>query len=389
MADGGDGPDELFVNQQDLATGTGLVGSVWEQQQQLQNYFQTYQHPADLGYYHTYPPVDASAELFDFPNHVNFGGRDVDSETWAFPYDSADSYELDQYRFGAPSPPQSQPFALQVPFSDFAEQMASPRTHKPQQNACKQEYSPPQAPLTHQYPAFDPPAGNLASPTVQPARALSMGKAPPSPTSPVPRKRRASRRLSPSSPTAGSSSRPTRRTIKRQVKSSKEAWTARQDELIRLVEAKGTGVFHRHIRSQAEAHANHAALMSLYAQKPEECTTPLTDGTFPVHDEDKTEYVGQLYRAICDWTNYCEMAKTLGPEHMAQRQAAAELADDDPRKQALLDPVMSLPDQQRKVLSRELSDYVVEQLCWRMLEQAQLAQQGIPNVDYWSGADGA
>lgn len=143
--------------------------------------------------------------------------------------------------------------------------------------------------------------------------------------------------------------------------------TPRQQELIELVNAQGTGVFRQHIPSAEVAAANHAELMRAHSRKPEDCTTPATDRTFPATDAEKLRYVRDMFEAVWDWSDYSEMAKTLGAESMRLWQEALSLPPDDPRKAALLENIPSRAWQQKKVLSRVLSDYVVEEICWRLL----------------------
>ncbi|KAH8712953.1 hypothetical protein HC256_006126 [Beauveria bassiana] len=195
----------------------------------------------------------------------------------------------------------------------------------------------------------------------------------PLPTSPVRCKRESSSVSSTSTVDGGGRiTKPKQRVIKHHPNGGKAPTTPHQQKLRSLIDASATGVYQAHIASAEAAAADQAELMRMFRLAPKLCTNPSSDSTFPVRDADKREYVRNMYDAIWDWSDYVEMGKTLGSASISASQ-----------------PVPSRAEQQKKVLSNPLNDYVVEQLCWRLLNFAENAQQGIPTVDFWAGADGA
>ncbi|KAM3505430.1 hypothetical protein MY11210_007974, partial [Beauveria gryllotalpidicola] len=173
------------------------------------------------------------------------------------------------------------------------------------------------------------------------------------PTSPVRRKRDSSS-VSPASTVDGGGriSKPKQRLIKHQPNGGKAPTTLQQQMLRSLIDAPGTGVYHGHIASAEAAAADQTELARMFRRAPRLCTSLSSDATFPAHDADSQKYVRDLYDAIWDWSDYVEMDKTLGSASMS----ALEPGD-----------MPSRAEQQKKMLSKPLNDYVVEQLCWRLL----------------------
>ncbi|OAA52361.1 hypothetical protein BBO_00202 [Beauveria brongniartii RCEF 3172] len=195
------------------------------------------------------------------------------------------------------------------------------------------------------------------------------------PTSPVRRKRESSSSSCTSTVDGGRRiTKPKQRLIKHHPNGGKAPTTPNQQALRSLIDAPGTGVYNGHIASAEAAVADDAELRRMFRRAAKLCTNLSSDATFPAHDTDKRKYVCDMYNAIWDWSDYVEMDKTLGSASMGASQQA---------------DMPSRAEQQKKVLSSPLNDYVVEQLCWRLLKSAQDAQQGIPTVDHWSRADGA
>lgn len=155
--------------------------------------------------------------------------------------------------------------------------------------------------------------------------------------------------------------------IKPQANAGKLPLTFRQQELRMLVDAEGTGVFQQLIPSAAEAISDQAELVRMYTKGVDYCTTLETDVTFPTDVKMEIACVRDLYDAIWDWSNYFEMSKTLGAANMAMWVEANSMDGESPRKTALLDLVPTRAEQQKKVLSRELSNYIVERISWRLM----------------------
>ncbi|KAM3560590.1 hypothetical protein MY1884_002846 [Beauveria asiatica] len=221
--------------------------------------------------------------------------------------------------------------------------------------------------------AYHSPASDVSSITV--TRAPIPTVVPPLPTSPVRRKRESSTGSSTSTVDGGGRiTKPKQRLIKHHPNGGKAPTTPYQQELRRRIAAPGTSVYNGYIASAEVAAADDAELKRMFRRAPRLCTNPSSDMTFPAHDTDKQKYVRDMYNAIWDWSDYVEIDKTLSLASMsASQQANMPLRE----------------EQQKKVLSNPLNDYIVEQLCWRLLNFAQDAQQGIPTIDHWSGADGA
>ncbi|KAM3496863.1 hypothetical protein MY10362_009765, partial [Beauveria mimosiformis] len=176
---------------------------------------------------------------------------------------------------------------------------------------------------------------------------------PPLPTSPVRRKRESSSGSSTSTVDGGRRiTKPKQRLIKHHPNGGKAPKTAHQQALRSLIDAPGTGVYNGHIASAEAAAADDAELRRMFRRAPKLCTNLSSDATFPAHDTDKQKYVCDMYNAIWNWSDYVEMDKTLGSASMSASQRA---------------DMPSCAEQQKKVLSSPLNDYVVEQLCWRLL----------------------
>lgn len=170
-------------------------------------------------------------------------------------------------------------------------------------------------------------------------------------------------------PLAGSGSvgKPTKRMIKQQVHGGAASLTPAQQRLQRLLLEDGTGVYQGHIPSSAAAAADHHDLLRMFRREAKHCTTDLADGTFPRTVGDQLGYVRQVFDAVWDWREYWEMEKTLGAGNMRVWEKAMALPEGDPDRAALLALLPSRAEQQKHVLGKPLSDYVVEQLAWRII----------------------
>ncbi|TQV97489.1 hypothetical protein IF1G_03232 [Cordyceps javanica] len=347
MAGGADVPNDMCSHHDFL---DASMGSAWDEESICFSVCGDHVPPV---YYASHPMGDHSTEPFELkepaPN---------------FRYDNEDQIH-----------------PLQQPIQTLFSTNTTPcLTQETQQQVFKQEYIP--GPTSPKYarghaaqnniiaPQYSPPSGSLSAAHIHVPMPIVT---PPSPTSPVRSKRPLSSvSSSPSTIDGGAggarSSRPKKRMTKPQVNSKKTPITDHQQMLHRLISADGTGVYCQHLPSAEIAAANHAQAMRMYAKAPEHCTYPSTDATFPMHPPEQITYIRDMFDAIWDWTDYGEMAKTLGADNMILWQEAMALEKDDPRRTDLLERIPSRAEQQRKVLGRVLSDYVVEELCWRLLE---------------------
>ncbi|OAA64775.1 hypothetical protein ISF_04185 [Cordyceps fumosorosea ARSEF 2679] len=400
-ADGPDGLDELYLHRDFLGGSTDLVSSSWSQ---ASGYFPNFSGGGNLpfGLYNPFPATEASADLeladpeAGYRNDVDVRGSASSWEEgfWNTPSGSQVGNELEEF-FGQPQT--NQVASLQQTLDTrFTTQITPSQARQTPQRVFKQENSPTRPSAQHDYsytthhsitmPQYGPPTplGSFTSAAV--GQVPGQLVAPPSPTSPFRRKRRSSSSNSSASipsPTSthtiddnnstvsgrgGGISKPKKRMIKQQPNRSKAPMTAQQETLRQLIDAEGTGIFHQHIPSAEIGAANHAELMRMYAKEPAVCTDPSTDDTFPVCTEQEQMYIRDMYNAVWDWSDYGEMSKTLGVASMAAWREAMALPEGDLHRAQLLQQVPSRKEQQKKVLSRVLSDYIVEEICWRLLE---------------------
>ncbi|KAJ6788806.1 hypothetical protein PWT90_02809 [Aphanocladium album] len=373
MAEGGNGPEDVFSNP--YLFDPGFANTAWGQEADDSHYG----IDALMGFCSANPQVDSSFDFFNpslSGNEEDHIANSWDSDLW-----SSATSDLSNGLTGLPPFPEadgSRSQRIQPPppeFLDprFAAPITPPKQQPPPQPVFKQEYSPVQHVAS--YPHSRAAQASVIVPQIQYgpppvirtsnlSRVPVPGEAPPSPVSPVQRKRASSS----STRSTPGVAKPKKRMIKQQVKGGGKArMTALQLHLRRLVDAEGTGVFQQHIPSTEAAAANHAELMRLFSKAPSICSGPDTDPTFPISAAEQLVYVRDLFDAIWDWNDYLEMGKTLGSDKMALWREAQQLRDGDPRKAALLRQIPSRAEQQKKVVSRVLSDYVVEEICWRLV----------------------
>ncbi|KAJ3486620.1 hypothetical protein NLG97_g6575 [Lecanicillium saksenae] len=379
MAEGGNAPEDFYSHP--YLFGAGLGNTAWGTEAD----YSQYSHDAFLEIHSADPQVDSLFDCFN-PTSIGHGEEHIEN-SWDSGVWSSVTSEFNNEVISLSQLPEGemlQRTLIQPPPPElldprFAAPLTPPKQRIPHQSVVKQEYSPLQhiAELTYNRPvqasSVVVPHIQYGLPTVIRTSNLSQVPvpvaAPPSPISPTRRKRASSSaRSTPCTTEHAGISKPKKRMIKPQVNGGRARMTPRQQELRRLIDSEGTGIFHQHIPSAEVGAANHAELMRMFAKRPEDCSGPEVDHTFPTTAEEELVYVQELYHAIWDWDDYGEMAKTLGAENMAMWHEAQMLSDGDPRKTALLNHIPSRATQQQKVLSRVLSDYIVEELCWRLVE---------------------
>ncbi len=157
--------------------------------------------------------------------------------------------------------------------------------------------------------------------------------------------------------------RPKKKLIKRQAI---KTLTTAESSLVQELDSVGTGIYKGRIRSDKDAQNSEAQYMHLFRKRPELCTFPGTDGTFPNTDAAKMAVVRVLFENICDWGYYREMRQALSE---ASRQVWDAHVEARPSvSEAYMRSLMPPKNvQQRRVLGMTLSDITIETLSWRLM----------------------
>uniref|UniRef100_A0A8H7N6J6 Uncharacterized protein n=1 Tax=Bionectria ochroleuca TaxID=29856 RepID=A0A8H7N6J6_BIOOC len=183
-----------------------------------------------------------------------------------------------------------------------------------------------------------------------------------------------------------------------------------------------------------EARAKAKECEILFHKKPEKCTYPYNDETFPLTDAEWCFYALLIYNAMVNWESYQEWMKCLPDELCNKKQRLlnkkckmrmerrveilqarqsnnasasdggsirADEADDEDVNRPILEladllptpeeakEMPSLAHQQEKILGRTLNTEIASGESWRLLDCAVAAQQGRSGVRPGTGKDGS